>query len=59
MRIRTITGALRKIAACKTHEELVRVESYLSRIAWNDGGAIRQAAEERRSALWLEGEPDK
>lgn len=49
--IKTITGALRAIARTETLDELVALQARLTVIAWNDGGEIRRAIEQRRSTL--------
>jgi hypothetical protein len=49
--IKTITGALRAIARTETLDELVALDGRLRTIAWNDGGEIRRAVEQRRSTL--------
>ena len=49
--IKTITGALRAVRACKSLDDLVALDARVSTVAWNDGGEIRNAIEAKRSAL--------
>ena len=49
--VKTITGALRAVKACKNLDDLVALDARLSVVAWNDGGEIRNAIEAKRSAL--------
>lgn len=47
--IKTITGALRAINACRSHDALVELSHRLNQVAWNDGGQIRNAIAARET----------
>ncbi len=49
--IKTITGALRAIKRASTADEVTRLALTLGAIAWNDGGEIKRALDERYAAL--------
>lgn len=51
MTIRTITGALRAIRKAATAADLNSLAARLGAVAWNDGGAIAGALDDRRVAL--------
>jgi hypothetical protein len=49
--IRTIAGALGAIKRAETYDQLNLLAASLAMVAWNDGGAIQRAIEDKRSEL--------
>lgn len=49
--IKTIAGALRAIKRAATPDELNQLAARLGAVAWNDGGAVKQAIEDKRTSF--------